>query len=132
MKEQLLSAVKDWQQEATMSAKVKFIQRGTNLPLTGPQYTVRLYDKDLFSDDDYLGHEKLNEQGEATISFRPADIRNHGFGLEEMPDLYVLLFIGDVVHFKTNVFNDVDFGKQANEFNIHEGCVVDLGTFLVD
>ena len=57
MKEQLLSAVKDWQQEATMSAKVKFIQRGTNLPLTGPQYTVRLYDKDLFSDDDYLGHE---------------------------------------------------------------------------
>ena len=131
MKEQLISAIKDWKQEAAMGAKIKFVQRGTNLPLTGSEYIARLYDKDLFSDDDYLGHQTLDSNGEALISFRPADIRNHGFGFEELPDLYVLLFKGDVVHFQTKVWDNVDFGKLA-DFNVHEGCVVDLGTFLVD
>lgn len=131
MKEQLISAIKDWKQEMTMAAKIKFVQRGTNLPLTGQQYTVRLYDKDLFSDDDYLGHEQLNADGEALISFHPADIRNHGLGIEQLPDLYILLFKGNVVHFQTKVWDNINFSKLA-DFNIYEGCVVDFGTFLVD
>ena len=131
MKEQLISAIKDWQQEATMSVKVKFVQRGTNLPLTGNEYKVRLYDRDIFSDDDFLGFDNINQHGEAHIHFQPAIMRNHGFGFEQLPDLYILLFKGDVVHFQSKVWDDVDFSK-IGDFNLQEGCVVDFGTFLID
>lgn len=131
MKEQLISAFRTWQPEMALTVKVKFVKRGTDTALTGSSYTVRLYDKDIFSDDDYLGHAQLNDRGEAQIHFHPADVRNNGFGFEELPDLYVLLFNGDVVHFQSKVWDNVDFDKLGM-LNMQEGSVVDFGTFIVD
>lgn len=131
MKAQLISALSRWNPEVQLTVKIRFIKKGTDTPLTGQQYTVRLYDKDLFSDDDYLGHARLNENGEAHIHFYPTDIVNHDLGFEELPDLYILLFKDDVVHFQTKVWDNVDFSKDAG-FSITEGEVVDFGTFLVD
>lgn len=131
MKAQILSALNRWNPEVQLTVKARFIQKGNDNPLTSQQYTARLYDKDLFGDDDYLGQARLDENGEAHIHFYPTDIVNHDLGFEELPDLYLLLFKGDVVHFQTKVWDNVDFSK-ATGFNLQEGEVVNFGTFLVD
>lgn len=131
MKAQILSALNRWNPEVQLTVKARFIQKGDDNPLTSQQYTARLYDKDLFGDDDYLGQARLDENGEAHIHFYPTDIINHDLGFEELPDLYLLLFKGDVVHFQTKVWDNVDFSK-ATGFSLQEGEVVNFGTFLVD
>jgi hypothetical protein len=131
MKEKLLNAFRNWVPEAEMSVKVRFIKKGSDHPLTGDQYTVRLYDREVFQGDEYLGHAKLNERGEATIHFSPTDIRNYHLGFEELPDLYILLFKDDIVHFQSKVWDNVDFEKLAL-LDIKEGEVLNFGTFLVD
>ena len=131
MKQRLLSAFQNWNPDAEMSVKVRFIKKGSDTPLTGEQYTVRLYDREIFQDDEYLGHAPLNERGEATIHFSPTDIKNYHFGFSELPDLYVLLFDGDVVHFQSKVWENVDFEKMAL-LDINEGAVLNFGTFEVE
>jgi hypothetical protein len=128
---EFLNILNNWTPEVELTVKVKFIQRGTNAPLTGSEYTARLYDKDVFTDDDYLGHSGLNENGEAHIHFFPTDITDHDLGFEKLPDLYILLFKDDVVHFQTKVWDNVDFDK-IGKLDKREGEVVDFGTFLVD
>ena len=73
----------------------------------------------------------MNERGEATIHFSPTDIKNYHFGFAELPDLYVLLFDGDVVHFQSKVWENVDFEKMAL-LDINEGAVLNFGTFEVE
>ena len=80
MKERLLSAFRNWNPDAEMSVKMKFVKKGTDTPLTGDQYIVRLYDREIFQDDEYLGHSQLNDKGEATIHFSPTDIKNYHLG----------------------------------------------------
>jgi hypothetical protein len=128
---EFLNTLNNWIPEIPLTVKARFIQKGTNAPLTGEEYTLRLYDKDLFTADDYLGHSALNENGEALIHFFPTDIENHDLGFEKLPDLYFLLFKGDAVHFQTIVWDDVDFEKRA-KLDMKEGEVIDFGTFLVD
>lgn len=125
-KEKLLSALRKWKPEEELTVKVKFVRKGTDKPLTGHHYTVRLYDKETFGDDDYIGHAKLDENGEAHIHFFPSDLK-----LEEFPDLYILLFQRNTVHFQTKVWDHVDFEKLAL-LDMKEGEVLNFGTFLVD
>ena len=131
MKERLLDVFRTWLPETELTVKIKFVKKRSDEPLTGKQYTVRLYDRELFRDDDYLGHTTLNEKGEAHIHFFPADIRDKGIGLETLPDLYVLLFKGNRVHFQTKVWDNVDFDKMGL-MDMKEGEVLNFGTFLVD
>ena len=131
MKERLLNAFRNWVPEIELAVKAKFVRRGKDEPLTGPQYTVRLYDKEFFTDDDYLGHATLNERGEAIIRFFPADVRAAGWGGEELPDLYILLFKGNTVHFQSRVWPNVDFDKLGL-LDFKEGEILNFGTFLVD
>lgn len=128
---EFLDILNNWTPEIELTVKVKFIKRGSYTPLVGDQYIVRLYDRDLFSDDDCLGRTKLDENGEAHIHFFPTDIANHDLGFEKLPDLYVLLFDGDTVHFQSKVWENVDFEKIA-KLDFNEGEVVDFGTFLID
>jgi hypothetical protein len=131
MKEVLLNAFRNWVPELEMAVRVKFIKKGKDEPLTGKQYTVRLYDKDIFGDDDYLGHAGLNEKGEAVIQFFPADVREGGWSGESLPDLYVLLFKGNTVHFQTKVWENVDLDKLGL-LDFKQGDIINMGTFLVD
>lgn len=128
---EFLNILNNWTPEIELTVKAKFIQRGSNAPLNGDEYVVVLYDKDVFSDDDCLGRTKLDENGEAHIHFFPTDIANHDLGFEQLPDLYLLLFKGDVVHFQSKVWDNVDFEK-VGKLDKNEGEVVDFGTFLVD
>ncbi|HLP21805.1 MAG TPA: hypothetical protein VK174_15940 [Chitinophagales bacterium] len=128
---EFLDTINNWQPEIELTVKARFIQRGTNAPVTGEEYTARLYDKDLFSDDDYLGHAQLDANGEAHIHFFPTDLTNHDLGFERLPDLYILLFKDNLVHFQTKAWDNVDFEKLA-KLDKSEGQVLDFGTFLID
>lgn len=131
MKERILSALNNWNPELQLTVIARFIQKGADKPLHGSEYIVRLYDRDIFGDDDYLGSAKLNENGEAHIHFFPSDITKHDAGFESLPDLYLLLFKDDVVHFQSKVWDDVDFEKLG-DIDLKEGDVLHFGTFLVD
>jgi hypothetical protein len=131
MKDKLLEVLRNWNPEIELTVKIKFVKKGTDTPLTGSQYIARLYDKDLFTDDDYLGKSGLNDNGEAHIHFFPSDIFNSDLGFEELPDLYILLFRGNTVHFQTKVWDNVDFDKLGM-LDMTEGEVLNFGTFLVD
>ena len=131
MKQRLLNAFRNWLPETEMTIKVRFIKKGTDAPLTGERYTARLYDREIFQDDEYLGHSQLNERGEALIHFSPTDIRNYHMGFDELPDLYILLFKGDSVHFQSKVWDNVDF-ERLGLLDMKEGEILNFGTFLVD
>ena len=131
MKTKILNALNNWNPEIELTVKIKFIQRNSHQTVNGSEFVARLYDRDIFSDDDYLAHAPLNENGEAHLHFYPSDIRNHDLGFETLPDLYVLLFKGDVVHYQTKVWDNVDFEKMGH-LDMKEGEVVDFGTFLID
>ena len=131
MKEKLLEILRNWNPEIEFTVKVRFLKKGTNEPITGQQWIARLYDRDLFTDDDYLGKSALNDNGEAHIHFFPSDIFNSDLGFEELPDLYILLFQDNTVHFQTKVWDNVDFDKLGL-LDMTEGEVVNFGTFLVD
>ncbi|MFN8300438.1 MAG: hypothetical protein U0T75_15155 [Chitinophagales bacterium] len=129
MKQEFIDTLKNWHPEIKLTVKVRFIKKGSDTPLHGKQYVARLYDRDIF-DDDYLGKSELNENGEAHITFYPHQIRSLDSLFEDLPDLYILLFDGDVVHFESRVWKDVDFDKLA-KLDHKEGEVLDFGTFLV-
>ncbi len=129
MRQAIIDALNNWNPEIKLTVKARFIKKGSDTPLHGKQYTVRLYDRDIF-EDDYLGHAPLNENGEAHISFYPHQISSGDSPLETLPDLYLLLFDGDTVHFQTKVWDNVDFDKMG-KLDFNEGEVIDFGTFLV-
>lgn len=131
MKQEFADLLKNWNPELQLTVKARFLKKGSLKPVYGSHYLVRLYDKDLFTDDDYLGAANLNEHGEAHIHFYPSDLNANDVLPENAPDLYLLLFKDDTVHFQSKVWNDVDFTEET-KLNLKEGSVLDFGTFLVD
>ena len=114
--------------EMSLEVKATFIAKGKDGPVTGDQYLVRLYDKDVFGDD-YLGESQLNEAGEARI------VCGKNFGnplkLDIMPDFYFVLYSDKVPVFQSKVMEDVDLQTWEN-YKPGEGEVIDLGTFLIE
>jgi len=130
MKQVIIDTLNNWNFELPLTVKATFIQKGNDRPLTGDEYNVRLYDRDLF-EDDYLGKSTLDSDGTATITFNPADFNSADSPGEAFPDLYLLLFKGDVVHFQSKVMEEVDF-NGIGPLQPELGAVLDFGTFLVD
>lgn len=116
--------------DADMDIEVKasFISKGTDTPLTGPEYEFRLYEKDLM-EDDYLGKSPLDEHGVAHVSFKHGDYMDF-LNPEANPDLYFALYKGEALVFQSKVMRDLDL-EGLEKFKMGEGEVVDLGTFLV-
>ncbi len=115
--------------EMNIEVKATFIAKGENTPVTGNQYNLRLYDKDIFGDD-YLGECKLNEAGEGRIIFGHKAFGNT-FNLDIMPDFYFVLYKDKVPVFKSKVMEDVDL-QTLEQYKPGEGEVIDLGTYLVE
>jgi len=112
-----------------IEVKIRFIAKGSDAPLTGDEYIVKLYDKDLVGSD-RLGESGLDANGVATIRFS-----HSAFGewnsLEKYPDFYFTLNKGGREIYKSSIMDDFDV-DSLEEFKMGEGEVVDLGTFLVD
>ena len=115
--------------EMNIEVRTTFIAKGTDTPVTGDQYKLRLYDKDVFGDD-YLGESKLNEVGEGHISFEPKAFGDL-FNTDTFPDFYFVLYKDNVPVFESKVMEDVDM-QSFEKYTLGEGEVIDLGTYLIE
>ena len=115
--------------DMNIEVMASFIAKGTDTPLTGSDYEMRLFEKD-FMEDDYLGKSGLDEKGVAKVSFKVSAFKDF-LNPETMPDLYFALYKGEALIFQIKVINDVDIAG-GKKFKMGEGEVVDLGTYLVE
>jgi len=116
-------------EEMNIEVRVLLITKGTDEPLTGNEYVVRLFDKDIFNDD-FLGESSLDENGLAKFQLTKKHFA--GFAnLDEKPDFYFVVYRNNEEIFKSRVMKNLDL-SDIEEFRMKEGEVVDLGTFLVE
>jgi hypothetical protein len=116
-------------EEMNIEVRVLLIAKGSDEPLCGKEYSVRLYDKDMFNDD-FLGESQLSNLGIA--SFRITEKHFAGFArLDKKPDFYFVVYRNGKQIFKSRVMQNLDL-TDIEEFKMSEGEIVDLGTFLVD
>jgi len=116
-------------EEMNIEVRVLLIAKGTDAPVAGKEYIVRLFDKDLFNDD-FLGESTLNKNGIAKFLFTEKHFA--GFEkLDEKPDFYFVVYRNGKEIFKSRVMQNLDL-RNIEEFKMKEGEVVDLGTFLID
>ncbi|CAN5655410.1 hypothetical protein BH11BAC5_BH11BAC5_33960 [soil metagenome] len=115
--------------EMMFEVTARFIAKGTDAPVTGNDYILRLFDKDIF-DEDFIGESKLDDNGRAKISFRHeafGDLAN----LETFPDFYFVVYKQNVPVFQSKLMQDVDL-VSIERYRKGEGEVIDLGTYLID
>lgn len=114
--------------DLNLVATVRLIAKGNDVPLTGDEFRVRLYDRDLF-ENDFIGESKLGPNGTASINFTYAAF-NKG-DLELLPDFYFVVFKNGNPVFKSKVMENLDI-QTIEQFRSGVGEVIDLGTFLVE
>jgi hypothetical protein len=115
--------------QMNLEVRVVLIAKGSDEPVTGNEFSVRLFDKDIF-DDDYLGESSLDKKGCA--KFIITEQHFAGFAmLDEKPDFYFVVYKNKKQIFKSRVMQNFDL-RNAEEFKMAEGEVIDLGTFLID
>ena|SRR5690242_7523783 len=115
--------------EMNIEVKVRLISKGNDEPLTGNEYSVRLYDKDIFNDD-FLGESAPDEEGVAKFLFSQGDFSKPA-DLDKKPDFYFVVYKNKQIIFKSKVMSNLDL-SDIEEFVMKEGEVIDLGTFLID
>jgi hypothetical protein len=115
--------------EMNVEVKVRLIAKGNDEPLTGNEYSVRLYDKDIFNDD-FLGESSLDNEGVAKFIFSQEDFSRPA-KLDDKPDFYFVVYKNNEPIFKSKVMSNLDL-SNIEEFVMTEGEVIDLGTFLID
>ena len=115
--------------EMNVEVKVRLIAKGNDEPLTGKEYSVRLYDKDIFNDD-FLGESSLDNEGVAKFIFSQDDFSSPA-KLDDKPDFYFVVYKNNEQIFKSKVMSNLDL-SNIEEFVMTEGEVIDLGTFLID
>ncbi len=115
--------------EMNIEVKVRLIGKGDNEPLTGNEYIVRLYDKDIFNDD-YLGESSPDGSGIAKFLFSQGDFSKPA-KLDNKPDFYFVVFRNSTNIFQSKVMSNI-YLSDFEEFVMREGKVIDLGTFLID
>jgi hypothetical protein len=115
--------------EMNIEVKVRLISKGNDEPLTGNEYLVRLYDKDVFNDD-FLGENVPDEEGLAKFLFSEGDFSKPA-KVDDKPDFYFVVYKNKQEIFKSKVMSNLDL-SDMDEFIMKEGQVIDLGTFLID
>ena len=118
----------DLSRDMNIEVTARLIEKGSDMPLRGADYTVRLYDRDFF-EDDYLGESGLDPNGRALIVFNPASVNRNAVVHENSLDFYFTVFRKEKMIFRSPVMRDI---VSAEEFRMGEGEQIDLGTFLVD
>ena len=115
--------------EMNVEVNVRLIRKGDDEPLSGKEFKVRLYDKDIFNDD-FLGESNPDEEGLASFVFTPQDFLKP-VQLDKKPDFYFVVYKNDRQIFKSKVMSNLDL-SDVQEFIMKEGHVIDLGTFLIN
>lgn len=115
--------------EMNIEVKVRLIRKGDDEPITGNQYSVRLYDSDIFKDD-FLGESVPDGEGVAKFLFSQGDF-SKPVSIDKKPDFYFVVYKNKQQIFKSKVMSNLDL-SDVEEFVMKEGEVIDLGTFLID
>lgn len=113
-----------------VTIKVRLLNKKTGLPLTGPQYEVKLFDEDIIKDD-FLGEAVPDAAGNVSIRFDPKDIKSADSPLEEDPDLYFVILKNREVIYKSNIVPNLKLDK-VTAFSFETGRIYDMGTFLIE
>lgn len=111
-----------------IEVKVRLISKGDNEPISGNEFSVRLYDKDIFNDD-FLGESIPDEEGVARFVFSQKDFSGPA-NLDDKPDFYFVVYRDGNEIFKSKVMSNLDL-SDLETFIMKEGEVIDLGTFLI-
>lgn len=114
----------------SIEVTARLIAKGSDAPVTGNEFIVKLYDKDFF-DDDFLGEATPDENGRVAINFNPGAFDKKDPIREKSLDFYFVVFKNGLVIFRSKVMEHVDV-DAIETFKMGEGEVVDLGSFLVD
>ena len=115
--------------EQIITIQVTIKQKSDQQPITGSDYKVNFFDKDLISDD-ALGSSSPDDSGLASVQVTRKDFRSEDSPLENHPDVYFTVEKhGDEI-FTSPVCKDL---KVDESFNYPDsgGLVCDLGTFLI-
>lgn len=115
--------------EMNIEVRVLLIAKGNDEPITSNDYSVRLFDKDLFNDD-FLGENSPDADGRATFIITEQHFKRFA-KLDEKPDFYFVVYKNKKEIFKSRVMKNLDL-RDIEEFKMKEGEIVDLGTFLID
>lgn len=115
--------------EMNIEVKVRLIRKGDDEPVTGNEFSVRLYDRDIFNDD-FLGESVPDEEGVSRFLFSQGDFSDPA-NLDQKPDFYFVVYKNKEIIFKSKVMSNLDL-SDVEEFIMKEGEVIDLGTFLID
>ncbi len=116
--------------EPDLVVTARFIEKGEDKGLTGNEFTVRLYDRDI-ADDDFLGESYLDDQGHVRIAFAHDSFVNDNAFKETKPDFYFIILKNGEPVYTTKVLEELSL-EDIQQFKMGEGEVVDLGSFLVD
>ncbi len=120
---------KQWlEKEMNWEIKARLIQKGSDTPLTGTAYKVRLFDRE-FLEDEYLGECTPGEDGVVTFSFPASAVK--GVLDDPMPDFFFVLYKNDTVVFRSTVMENMNT-EAIEQYKHGVGEVIDLGTFLVE
>jgi len=99
-------------------------------PLTGPEYSVRLYDKDRYFDDK-LGKTGLDADGSASFLISVADIKSIDSPDERTPDLYFVLEKDGAEIFRSEVFENIDFETENPVTGRADSLTKSFGPFRI-
>jgi hypothetical protein len=116
--------------EMSIEVTARLIAKGSDMPVTGDDFVVKLYDKDFF-DDDYLGEASPDDNGRVTILFQPEAFDRKDPIREKSLDFYFVVFKKGLVIFRSKVMEHVDV-DAIETFKMGEGEVIDLGSFLIE
>ena len=116
--------------EMSIEVTARLIAKGSDTPVTGDDYVVKLYDKDFF-DDDFLGEASPDKDGRVSFLFNPEAFDKRDPIREKSLDFYFVVYKNGLVIFRSQVMEHVDV-DAVETFKMGEGEVVDLGSFLID
>ncbi|MEO6843561.1 MAG: hypothetical protein ABI184_00230 [Ginsengibacter sp.] len=115
--------------EMNIEVRVRLIGKGNDKPISGDEFAVRLYGKDVFNDD-FLGESFPDKQGTANFLFSKKDFSGLA-NLDDKPDFYFVVYRNKKEIFRSKVMSNL-YLSDLETFIMKEGEVIDLGTFLID
>jgi hypothetical protein len=115
--------------ELILHVSAQLLVKGSGDPLDH-KYNVLLMDDDPFTDD-LLGSTRPDSQGMVHYQVNPNDFQTRDSFLEKLPDLFLVVQLGEEIIFRSPVANNADVIRSGT-FNSEDGASIDMGTFLVE
>ena len=108
----------------------RFVFKSGGKPVTGEEYRIWLYDKDIV-EDDKMGEGMLNEDGRFDITCDLANASSIDSPGERKPDLYCILLKNGHEIYRSKVFKNSQPFVKSPFSRKKKGIILYLGTFEI-